>query len=130
MTSVHKTIDHGSLQRLLEAGAPIEVEVIGGDGGWGVTIAYGCVRQTLAVMRGDARTFRRFETLVHYLAQLGIAVFHVDATAYRPQPAGLQSDLRRRQASDRMKRAHAAAALERLLQAGPEAGLTGGMQRP
>jgi len=120
MTPMRKTIGHGSLQRLLEAGASIDVEVIGGIGGWGVTVAYGCVRQTLAVMRGDARTFRKFETLVHYLDHLGIALFRVDATAYRPQPLGMQSDLRRRQASDRMKRAHAAAAVERRIQASVE----------
>ena len=116
MTPERKTIDHGSLQRPLEAGASIDVEVVGCDGGWGVTVVYECVRQTLVVMRGDARTFRRFETLVHYLGQLGIAVLRVDATAYRPQPLGMQSDLRRRLASDRMRRAHAAAALERRIQ--------------
>jgi hypothetical protein len=39
MTPVRKTVDHGSLQRLLEAGASIDVEVVGCDDGWGVTSA-------------------------------------------------------------------------------------------
>ena len=113
MTSARKTIDGASLQRLLEAGAVIDVEVVGDAGGWRVSVGYECARRTLAGMRGDERLFRRFETLVRYLQQRGIAAFRVDARAWQPLPADSQKDERSRQASERMKRAHAAASLAR-----------------
>ena len=36
-----KTIDHGGLRRLVNAGAQVGAEVVGGAGGWGVVICHG-----------------------------------------------------------------------------------------
>ncbi len=67
MPSSDKIIDHGTLRRLVEAGATIGAEVVGAVGGWGVVINYGSASQTLAVNRGEPRTFRKFETVASYL---------------------------------------------------------------
>ena len=72
MQTPEKTIDHGTLRRLVDAGANVGAEVVGAAGGWGVVINYGRASQTLAATRGKPRTFRQFETLASYLKELGI----------------------------------------------------------
>ena len=68
MQSSANTIDHGSLRRLVDAGARVDAEVIGAAGGWGVVINCGPVSQTLLATRGQPRTWRQFETLAGYLS--------------------------------------------------------------
>ncbi len=63
MRTPHKTIDHSTLRRLVDTGAQVVAEVVGGAGGWGVVISYGQASQTLAATRGAPRTWRHFETL-------------------------------------------------------------------
>ncbi|MGL6109552.1 MAG: hypothetical protein ACRC2B_05565 [Rubrivivax sp.] len=111
MQTPDKTIDHGSLRRLVDAGAPVGAEVVGGAGGWGVVINYGRASQTLAASRGTPRTWRQFETLACYLKQLGIVEYRVNTAQFEPG-AGLAKpdDKRSATASERMKRAHQAAA--------------------
>ena len=77
MQSADKTIDHGTLRRLVDAGPQVGAEVIGATGGWGVVINYGRARQTLAATRGQPRTWRQFETLAGYLNELGITEVRV-----------------------------------------------------
>ena len=106
-----KTIDHGSLRRLVEAGAQVGAEVVGGTGGWGVVINYGRASQTLAATRGKPRTWRHFETLAGYLKELGIVEYRVNAAAFVPGAAAANADDKRSATtSARMKRAHQAAA--------------------
>ena len=108
-----KTIDHGTLLRLVAAGAQIGAEVVGGAGGWGVVINYGRASQTLAATRGKPRTFRQFETLAGYLKALGIVEYRVDAARFEPGAAVANpADKRSATASERMKRAHQAAAYD------------------
>lgn len=118
MLSSDKTIDHGTLRRLVDAGAPVGAEVVGGAGGWGVVINYGRASQTLAVTRGEPRTFRKFETLAGYLRELGITDLRVHTGEYAPA-ASIErpADKRRELASDRMKRAHEAAAYDKWFRA-------------
>ena len=106
-----KTIDHSSLRRLVDAGANVGAEVVGGAGGWGVVISYGRVSQTLAATRGSPRTWRQFETLAVYLKELGIVEYRVNTGEFaRGAAAGKPVDKRSTTASERMKRAHQAAA--------------------
>ena len=63
MQSPDKTIDHSTLKRLVDAGANVGAEVVGGVGGSSVVIHCGRASQTLAATRGKPRTFRQFETL-------------------------------------------------------------------
>lgn len=113
MQSADKTIDHGTLRRLVDAGAQVGAEVIGATGGWGVVINYGRARQTLAATRGQPRTWRQFETLAGYLNELGITEVRVHTAGFEPRSASSgKPDKRSKAASDRMKRAHQAAAYD------------------
>ena len=111
MQTPDKTIDHSTLRRLVDAGAHVGAEVVGGAGGWGVVISYGRASQTLAATRGAPRTWRQFETLAGYLKELGIIEYRVNTAEFAPgAAAGKQDDKRSITASERMKRAHQAAA--------------------
>jgi hypothetical protein len=111
MQTPGNTIDHGALRRLVDAGADVGAEVVGGPGGWGVVISYGRASQTLAATRGTPRTWRQFETLAGYLKELGIVEYRVNTAEFRPGAAARkQGDKRSAAASERMKRAHQAAA--------------------
>lgn len=105
-----KTITHSTLRSLVDAGAPLGAEVVGAAGGWGVVINYGRASQTLAVQRGEPRTFRKFETLAAYLKELGITDLRVHTGEFEPTAAPSPNDRRGELASERMKRAHQAAA--------------------
>ncbi len=111
MGTPEKTIDHGTLRRLIDAGARIGAEVVAGARGWGVVINYGRASQTLAATRGKPRTFRQFETLAGYLKDLGIVEYRVNTAEFEPGTAASNpEDKRSATASERMRRAHAAAA--------------------
>lgn len=113
MQTPDKTIDHGTLRRLIHAGAKVGAEVVGAAGGWGVVINYGRANQTLAATRGKPRTFRQFETLAGYLKDLGIIEYRVNTAAFEPSAAATNpADKRSATASQRMKRAHQAAAYD------------------
>lgn len=106
-----KTIDHSTLRRLVDAGAHVGAEVVGSAGGWGVVINYGRASQALAATRGTPRTWRQFETLAGYLKELGIVEYRVNTAEFEPGPATTRPDDKRSAtASERMKRAHQAAA--------------------
>lgn len=113
MPSPEKTIDHSTLKRLVSAGAQVGAEVVGSVGGWGVVINYGRASQTLAATRGKPRTFRQFETLAGYLKELGIVEVRVNTAEFEPGAAlANPADRRSATASERMKRAHQAAAYD------------------
>ncbi len=108
MTIPPDTIDHATLERLVEAGAVHGACVVGQPGGWGVVVQYGMVERRLAAKRGAVRIFRRFETLVSYLSNIGITKYQVDASHF--DPAARKAEHKRADAAERMKNAHAAAA--------------------
>lgn len=108
-----KTIDHGTLRRLVDAGANVGAEVVGAAGGWGVVIKYGRASQILAATRGKPRTFRQFETLAGYLKDLGITEYRVNTAEFDAGAGSTNpTDKRSATASERMKRAHQAAAYD------------------
>ena len=123
MLSTEKTIDHGTLRRLVDAGAAIGAEVVGGAGGWGVVINYGRASQTLAVTRGEPRTFRKFETVASYLKDLGIVDLRVHTAEFEVLVQVKTSDKRSELASARMKRAHEAAAYDKWFRAQVQASI-------
>lgn len=105
------TIDHGTLRRLVDAGAQIGADVIGSGGSWGIVIHHGRRSQTLAATRGRPKTFRQFETLAGYLKALGIVEYRVNAAGFEPGRHQKEApDRRSVVASERMRRAHEAAA--------------------
>ncbi len=106
-----ETIDHHTLTRLVEAGAVRGATVIGQPGGWGVVIQYGTTERAIAAKRGPVRVWRRFETLANYLKDMGLHRYQVDAANYTAESL-TDSTPKRPDASERMKRAHDAAAYD------------------
>ncbi|MCW5233523.1 antitoxin PaaA2 family protein [Verminephrobacter eiseniae] len=102
-------IDHGTLCRLVKAGAVSGAHIVGQRGGWAVLVKYGMTERPLAAQRSrQVRLFRGFETLVSYLKGVGIARFDVDAANFDPQTTRPSRPDR----SDALKRAHEAAAYD------------------
>lgn len=106
-----ETIDHGTLARLVEAGAVRGVHVVGQPGGWSLRVKYGAAERTLAAQRSrQARVFRRMETLVSYLKDVGIERFDVDAADYEAEGGKAHA---RPDRAEAMRRTHEAAAHDR-----------------
>ena len=113
MTS--ETIDHNTLARLVEANAVRGTHVVGQPGGWGVVVKYGMTERPLAATRSRAvRVFKKLETLVGYLKDIGIDSFDVDAANFDPLTV---TSHRRPDASEALKRAHEAAAHDKWFRA-------------
>ncbi len=108
MAMTHDTIDHPTLERLVEANAVRGANIVGRPSGWGVIIQYGMTERVLAAKRGSVRIFRKFETLVSYLKGIGIVRYQVDASQF--DVAALKTARKRGDAAERMKNAHEAAA--------------------
>lgn len=108
MALTANTIDHATLEHLVEAGAVRGASIVGQPGGWGVVVQYGMTERALAAKRGAVRIFRKFETLVGYLKDIGIVKYQVDASQF--DPMALQVERTRSDASKRLKDAHEAVA--------------------
>ncbi len=122
MATTLDTIDHNTLARLVEAGAVRGATVVGQPGGWGVVVQYGMTERALAAKRGAVRIWKRFETLVGYLKEMGLAKYQVDAVNYTPE-ALKESTAKRPDAADRLKRAHEASAYKNWLAAEVQAAI-------
>lgn len=109
------TIDHNTLARLAEADAVHSTHVVGQPGGWGVIIQYGAVQSALAATRSkQVRVFKRLETLVGYLKDIGIHRFDVDAAHF---DAATLKTYSRPDTSATLKQAHAALVHDRWFRA-------------
>lgn len=105
-----ETIDHTTLHRLVEAGAVRAAHVVGTSGGWALTVKFGLNERPLAAQRSrQIRLFKKLETLVSYLKDVGIAQFDVDASNYNPES---QTRSPRPDRSAALKRAHEAVAYD------------------
>jgi hypothetical protein len=105
------TIDHTTLMRLVEAGAVRSAHVVGQPGGWGVIVKYGMVERPLAAQRSrEVRIFRKLETLVSYLKEIGLPRFDVDAANFDPDT--LKETRKRPDRAAAMRSAHEAAAYD------------------
>ncbi|MFT4134833.1 hypothetical protein [Labrys sp. (in: a-proteobacteria)] len=104
------TIDHATLSTLVEAGTVRRAHVVGHPEGWSVEIRYGKNQRTLIAQRSrHARLFRRLDTLVSYLKDVGIAEFDVDAAAHEPGSAKAPA---RPDRAEALRKAHEAAAYD------------------
>jgi len=108
-----KTIDHATLVKRVAAGAIRGTRVVGQLGGWGIVVKDGRTSRALAARRGSLRVFRRFETLVGYLRELGLERYDVDASGYAPEA----SSRRRPDTAKRMERIYDAAEHDRWFRA-------------
>lgn len=111
-----ETIDHITLARLAEAGVVRSAHIVGQNGGWGVMVRYGMTECALAAQRSQqVRIFRKLETLVNYLKDVGIPRFDVDAEHY--DAASMKTTRNRPDRAEAMKSAHEAAAYDKWLKA-------------
>lgn len=111
MPSAADTIDHNTFTRLVEANAVRGTHIVARPGGWGVIVRYGAAESSLAATRSkETRVFKRLETLVGYLKEVGISRFDVDATDFDAAAAKTYS---RPDTSATLKQAHAALAHDR-----------------
>ncbi len=119
MTTTAETIDHATLEHLAGAGAIRGASVVGQPGGWGVVFQYGTTERTLAVKRGQVRIFKKFDTLAVYLRKIGIETFKTDTKQFDPTV----THVKRADTSERMRKAHEAAAHDAWFRAQVEHGL-------
>ena len=68
---------------------------------------YGTCERALAAKHGQARIFRKFETLASYLKGVGLVQYQVDARLF--DPVALKAERTRTDAAERLRKAHAAA---------------------
>jgi len=110
-----ETIDHTTLSKLAEAGVVRSAHVVGQEGGWGILVKYGMTERALAAQRShQVRIFRKLETLVEYLKNIGIPRFDVDAVNYDAKSGTAH---KRPDRAAAMKDAHQAAAYTKWLKA-------------
>ncbi|WP_459252400.1 antitoxin PaaA2 family protein [Paraburkholderia sediminicola] len=110
MAAAPETIDQGMLEKLVESRSVRGANVVAQTGGWGVVIQYGTKEGTLAVRRGSVRLWAKLETLVTFLSRMGIDHFEVDASGF---DVGTKQIRTRRDASERLREAHEAAAYDK-----------------
>ncbi|MFB3949263.1 hypothetical protein ACE1V3_21075 [Aeromonas veronii bv. sobria] len=78
-----ETITHPTLVQLVAAGAVRVVVAVGQPGGWTLLVRYGLAERALAAQRSkQIRVFRKLDTLVLYLQQIGVSRFEVDAAGF------------------------------------------------
>jgi hypothetical protein len=76
-------IDHPTLAKLAETGAVRTANVVAQQGGWGIEVRHGKLRRALCAQRSrDLRLFKRLETVVEYLKDVGVTNFEVNAAEY------------------------------------------------
>jgi hypothetical protein len=78
-----QTITHATLVQLVDAGAVRVVIAVGQPNGWSLLVRYGLAERALAAQRSkQLRVFRKLDTLVLYLQQIGVSRFDVDAANF------------------------------------------------
>lgn len=78
-----ETITHPTLVQLVAAGAVRVVVAVGQPNGWSLLVRYGLAERALAAQRSkQLRVFRKLDTLVLYLQQIGVSRFEVDAAGF------------------------------------------------
>ncbi|MGL4933015.1 MAG: hypothetical protein ACRC4P_06780, partial [Aeromonas sp.] len=82
-----ETITHPTLVQLVAAGAVRVVVAVGQPGGWTLLVRYGLAERALAAQRSkQLRVFRKLDTLVLYLQEIGVSRFEVDAAGFVVAP--------------------------------------------
>ena len=101
-------LDHANLSRLAENGRVNATHIVGQPGGWAIQVAINDQEHVLTAQRsGNVRLFKKLETLVSYLHDIGIDHFEVDSSTWDPQQTSTYERPDRAQA---LKRTHEAAA--------------------
>lgn len=103
-----ETIDHATLTKLVQSGGLRAAQAVGRPGGWGVLVKDGKLERPLAAVRSrQARIFKKLETLVAYLKDIGVSRFEVDVADY---DSAVPEASRRPDRAAAMRQAHEAVA--------------------
>ncbi|MGE7989978.1 hypothetical protein ACQKPE_02810 [Pseudomonas sp. NPDC089554] len=103
-------LDHANLSRLAETGRINATHIVGQPGGWAIQVDIDNQEHVLTAQRsGNVRLFKKLETLVSYLHDLGIERFEVDSSIWDPQQTATYQRPDRAQA---LKQAHEASAYQ------------------
>ncbi|MEX5586953.1 antitoxin PaaA2 family protein [Pseudomonas urmiensis] len=103
-------LDHAELRRMAETGRINGTHIVGQPGGWAIQVNINHDEHVLTAQRsGNTRLFKKLETLVSYLHELGIDHFQVDSSTYDPLQ---MSTYQRPDRASALKRAHQAAAYD------------------
>lgn len=79
-----KTVSHDTLKNLVNAGAVSSATVVGSGAGWSLVAQIGNNNKTLLSKSKKIREFKKFETIVKYLKNIGIVRFYTDAEMFDP----------------------------------------------
>ncbi len=111
------TIDTAMARRMVEASAIRGASIIGMPGGWSVMLKLGMTEKPLGVQRTDKpRTWRSLDTCMDYLKN-ELHIVRVDMLDASNHSAGDVTRSTRADSSERMKRAHEAAAYDKWFRA-------------
>ena len=110
-----ETIDHSTLAEWVSAGTVECAHAIAQLGGWSLRVKHEGLEMALAATRSKkVRTFRKLDSLVTYLHEMGIHHLAVDATQY--DKTEIQTRTRPDQ-SEAMRKTHEAAEYDRWFRA-------------
>ena len=118
-----RTIDTAMAKRMVEAAAIRGASIIGQPGGWSVMLKLGMTEKPLGTQRTDnPRLWRSLDRCIEYLKnELHIARFDLlDATHFSAVAIGGKT---RVDTSERMRRAHEAAAYDKWFREGVQASI-------
>lgn len=76
------TLREQVLRELVEVGAIEAARVVGGVGGYRVTVQFGSEQRTLSTSRSEVRWFS-LEAAAKFLREIGLPKFEVDVTGYQ-----------------------------------------------
>jgi len=76
-----------ALRELIEAKSVRAAAIIGGKGGWAVSVRFGQSERVLAGKDGMPRRFTRLDTAARQLIDLGLVSFEVHGADYEEAPA-------------------------------------------
>ena len=119
----NQTIDTGIARRMVDAKAILGASIIGQSGGWSVMLKLGVMEKPLGTQRTDKpRIWRSLDSCISYLAnELHISKFDMlDATNYHKVAS---TNILRNDTSERMRRAHEAAAHDKWFREGVQASI-------
>ena len=105
-----ETITHTTLSELAAAGAIREAAAVAHGSHWSLVVRYGGIERVLAARKTKKpRSWAHLDSLVRYLAEIGIRQFTTDAHHYDPK----QPRQKRPDRAEALRQAHEAAEHDR-----------------
>ncbi|MCB2425430.1 MULTISPECIES: hypothetical protein [Methylophaga] len=102
-----QAINQRTLQQLVDDGLVHSATAVPNNDHWELVVNYGQVSRVLATTPGNkVRTWSKMDTLIEYIAKLGITKLETDLTDYT---AGVKTSRKRPDRAEAMRQTHEAA---------------------